>query len=173
MKKLLLGFITLFMGAHSFAQTTTNTDITKKNSWLKAGVELGVPVGDIANFTSFAPGVVLSGQFMETNHFGLGITSGYTQFVGKNGADGFGVIPVGAMLRYYCHPEGFFAGIDLGYSFLTEGPSGGFYIKPQAGYHNYSWNFYGFYNRVFSGNDEGALDVQNVGIAATYNIHFK
>jgi hypothetical protein len=177
MKKLLLGFITLFMGAHSFAQMQgdMNTTITKKDSWLKAGVEASVPVGDNANFSSFALGGVISGQIMDTKHFGFGITSGYSEFFGKNGASDFGVIPAGLMLRYYCHPAGFFAGIDLGYSFLTNtggGPTGGFYMKPQAGYHNYNWNIYGFYNQVFT-NQAGASDIQNIGVAATYNIRFK
>jgi len=175
MKKLLLAFTTLFISVCSFAQTSgdMNTELTKKDAWLKAGIEAGVPVGDISNFSSFDLGATVSGQFMDTKHFGIGIVSGYTQFFAKNGAQGFGDIPLGLMLRYYAKPAGFFAGIDLGYSFLTNaGPSGGFYMKPQAGYHNYSWNFYGFYNQVFT-NQTGADDVQNLGVAAVYNIHFK
>ena len=66
-----------------------------------------------------------------------------------------------------------FVGTDVGYSFLTKtaGTSGGAYVKPQLGYHNYDWNFYGFYNQVFVGG--GGVDLQNVGIAAVYNIRFK
>ncbi|HTB52188.1 MAG TPA: hypothetical protein VK718_05365 [Ferruginibacter sp.] len=175
MKKLLFGFATLFFSAHSFAQTNGQRgEITYKDSWLKAGVEASIPVGPISNFSSFAAGVDLSGQFMNTRHFGLGITTGYTEFFGKNGADGFGDIPAGVMLRYYCRPAGFFAGFDVGYSFLTGNntPTGGLYLKPQIGYHNYNWNFYGFYNQVFV-SDATAPDVQNIGIAASYNIRFK
>ena len=161
----------IFIISQSFAQQTD--EITNKNSWLKAGIEASVPVGDISNFSSFAAGIDLSGQFMETNHFGLGIVTGYTQFFPKSGFDGFGTVPLGLMLRYYPMHKGFFFGTDLGYTFLTnsDNSSGGFYIKPQAGYHNYNWNFFGFYNQVFTGS--GNVDVQNIGVAATYNIHFK
>ena len=170
-KKILLGLVTLCISAHSFAQTN---DITPKDSWLKVGLEASAPVGQLSNYSSFAGGAVVSGQFMRTRHFGLGLTTGYTHFFAKNGANDFGVIPAGIMLRYYCHPSGFFAGIDGGYSFLTGNntPTGGIYIKPQLGYHNYSWNFYAFYNQVFV-SDENSNDVQNVGIAASYNIRFK
>jgi hypothetical protein len=175
MKKISLALLIFFISTYSFAQTMgdMNTQLTKKDAWLKAGLEAGIPVGDVSNFSSFDLGGTVSGQFMDTKHFGVGIVSGYTQFFAKNGAQGFGDIPLGLMLRYYSHPSGLFAGIDLGYSFLTNTlPTGGFYMKPQAGYHNYSWNFYAFYNQVFT-NETGADDVQNVGIAAVYNIHFK
>jgi hypothetical protein len=169
MKKVLIGLVTLFMVSHSFSQT--GNDITKKNSWLKAGVSLGVPVGDIATYSSFTAGLEVSGQFMETKHFGIGIASGYTQFFAKNNYSSFGAIPLGLMIRYYPETSGFFAGVDAGYTFLTNsiGSSGGLYVKPQLGYHNYNWNIYGFYNHVFTDN----INVQNVGIAATYNIRFK
>ena len=166
----MLGFIFLFSATHLLAQKTE--EITKKNSWLKLGVSASVPVGDISNYSSFAAGLEISGQLMETKHFGLGLTSGYTNFFPKNNGESFGVIPLGVMLRYYPEYEGFFAGTDIGYSFLTNfgNTNGGFYLKPQAGYHNYDWNIYAFYNQVFTSN---AIDVQNVGVAATYNIHFK
>jgi hypothetical protein len=171
MNKLFIGLLCLFITSQLVAQTTD--DITKKNSWLKAGISLGVPVGDISNFSSFAAGLEVSGQFMKTEHFGIGIASGYTQFFPKNNATGFGAIPLGLMLRYYPDYKGFFFGTDLGYTFLTNvnTASGGFYIKPQLGYHNYNWNVYAFYDEVFTGS--GNIDIQSIGIAATYNIRFK
>jgi hypothetical protein len=172
MKRLLLGALGCFMISLSFAQNT-ETSVTSKNSWLKAGLTASVPVGSIANASSFAAGLELSGQLMATPNLGLGIASGYTNFFGKNGASDFGVIPVGLLMRYYPASEGFFAGTDLGYSFLTNvtGKNGGFYIKPKLGYHNYDWNLFGFYNQVFMGT--GSTDVQNIGVGAIYNIRFK
>jgi hypothetical protein len=171
MKKLFSGFILLFITSQVIAQATN--DVTKKNSWLKAGISAGVPVGNISNYSSFAAGLELSGQFMETTHFGIGIASGYTQFFPKNNASGFGAIPLGLMLRYYPEYKGFFIGTDLGYTFLTNvsGSGGGFYLKPQLGYHNYNWNLYAFYDDVIR--STGSIDIQEVGIAATYNIRFK
>ena len=163
--------LVLFAFTQSFAQS--KDEVTSKNSWLKVGLEAGVPVGKTSDFSSFAPGVVLSGQWMATKNFGIGGTTGYTHFFAKNNGEDIGVIPAGLLLRYYPQSQGFFVGTDLGYSFLTEvpGKTGGAYIKPQLGYHNYSWNFYGYYNHVFL--NDGYNDVQNVGIAATYNIRFR
>lgn len=164
----------MFIAYQSFAQTTpTSDEVTKKNSWLKAGISLAAPVGDVSNYSSFAGGIELSGQFMRTNHFGIGIATGYTKFFGKNGSDGLGTIPLGLMLRYYPMYKGFFAGTDIGYTFYTNsgGPSGGFYLRPQLGYHNYDWNLFAFFNQIFG--TANNIDVQSIGVAATYNIRFK
>jgi hypothetical protein len=170
MKRLFIGAAALLMATCTFAQS--NETVTKKNSWLKAGVSAGVPVGKISDFSSFTAGVELSGQFMQTPHFGLGLATGYTHFFAKKPFEDFGTIPVGLMLRYYPQSSGVFIGTDVGYSFVTNSASdaGGFYVKPQLGYHNYDWNIYGFYNQVFQ--KSGYTDLQNVGIAATYNIRF-
>lgn len=168
MKRLIIGAVALFTISQALAQET----VTAKNSWLKAGLSASVPVGDLSKFTSFAAGLELSGQFMATKNLGLGVASGYTHYFAKNNASDFGTIPLGLLVRYYPQASGFFAGTDVGYSFLTNtsGESGGFYVKPQLGYHNYSWNIYGFYNQVFL--KSNSIDLQNVGIAATYNIRF-
>jgi hypothetical protein len=171
MKKLMTAALVLFASAQTFAQSTTTEEVTSKNSWLKAGLEASVPVGKTSDGSSFAAGLVLSGQWMATKNFGIGLTSGYTHFFAKNNGEDGGIVPAGLLLRYYPQSEGFFAGTDVGYSFLTNSAAdGGFYVKPQVGYHNYSWNFYAFYNQVFL--KKAFNDVQNVGIAATYNIRF-
>ena len=147
-------------------------EITKKNSWLKIGVNAGVPVGDVSTYTSFAAGVDLSGQFMASKNFGIGVASGYTHFFPKSGFNSFGTVPLGLLLRYYPQYKGFFAGADVGYTFITtSGSTGGLYVKPQLGYHNYDWNLFAFYNEVFR--NSGYINIQTVGIAATYNIRFK
>jgi hypothetical protein len=170
-KTAITGIMTFFVATMSFAQNT-KTVATPKNSWLKAGASAGIPVGDISKYSNFTAGIELSGQIMQTPHFGIGIASGYTHFFPKANVDGFGVIPLGLMFRYYPQSEGFFAGIDLGYGFITnvDNSNGGLYVKPQLGYHNYNWNFYGFYNQVFLG--KNSTDLQNIGIAATYNLRF-
>jgi len=145
----------------------------KKNSWLKAGIDASIPVGNLSNYSSFALGANVSGQFMETSHWGVGLTSGYTHYFAKSNYNSFGAIPIGAFVRYYAKPSGLFVGTDLGYTILTNWSSnnGGFYVKPHIGYHNYDWNIYGFYNQVFMGSN--SIDVQNAGIAISYNIRFK
>jgi hypothetical protein len=78
------------------------------------------------------------------------------------------------MFRYYPQSEGLFVGTYLGYSFFTgDGASdtGGIYIRPQLGYHNYDWNIFAYYNQVFI--SDPFSDVQSIGIAWTYNFRFK
>lgn len=171
----------LVVGLSVQAQQVRELDeINEDNSWLKVGLNLGAPVGDVSNYSSFSLGLDVAAQFMRTDNFGFGVVSGYTNYFEKSDAevrdglnDGFGAIPLGLMFRYYPQPEGFFVGTDVGYSFLTgvNSATGGAYIRPQIGYHNYDWNIFGFYNQVFR--EDPAIDVQSVGVAVTYNIRFK
>lgn len=173
MKKLLLATAIVFFAVGAFAQKT-ETEITSKNSWLKAGLSAGVPVGKTSDYSNFVLGLDLKGQLMTTPNLGIGITTGYNHFFAKTGFKEFGTIPLGAFIRIYPQSKGFFAGTDIGYSFLTNanGADGGFYIKPQIGYHNYSWNYFGFFNGIFRSNSSGG-NINNAGIGATYNILFK
>ncbi len=154
-------------------------EVSTKNSWLKIGLNAGVPVGDINDFYKFVAGLELKGQFMTTPHFGIGLTTGYNQYFHgseKNGitAENFGAIPVGAFVRYYPASSGFFAGVDGGYSFLTgtDVSEGGAYLKPQLGYHNFNWNYFAYYNTILR-NDTRGGNINSVGLGATYNIRFK
>ena len=181
MKKLFVSFAFLLMGVSAFSQQVRELDeMSKDNSWLKVGVNLGVPVGNYGNYSSAAMGVDLAGQFMRTDNFGLGIATGYTRYFEKDNPDfvvnakqGFGVIPLGLMFRYYPQPEGVFVGVDGGYSFVTGNnfTKGGAYWRPQLGYHNYDWNIFAFYNQIFESSP--VSDIQSIGVAVTYNIRFK
>lgn len=181
MKKLLLSFAFLLMGASAFSQQVRELDeISQDNSWLKVGVNLGVPVGEYGKYSSAAMGLDLAGQFMRTDNFGLGIATGYTRYFEKDNPEftvgdqrSFGVIPLGIMFRYYPRPEGIFVGIDGGYSFVTGNnfTNGDTYLRPQLGYHNYDWNVFAFYNQIFESTP--VSDIQTIGLAFTYNIRFK
>tara|TARA_R110002020_G_scaffold474199_1_gene704912 strand:+ start:212 stop:784 length:573 start_codon:yes stop_codon:yes gene_type:complete len=174
MKKIVLSLVLMMAVFAAYAQATREIeDINEDNSWLKVGLNLGAPVGDIGDYSSFAFGLDVAGQFMRTDNFGLGVATGYTNYFGKEDLPDFGAIPLGLMLRYYPQPSGFFAGTDVGYTFLTGDivSDGGFYIRPQVGYHNYDWNIFAFYNQVFT--SDPAADIQTIGVAATYNIRFK
>lgn len=177
MKKLMLIGAFLLTGVLAEAQTTRELeDINEDNSWLKLGPTIGAPVGDLADYSSFILGLDVAGQFMRTDNFGLGIASGYSHYFKKSevlGSDDFGVVPLGLMFRYYPQPEGLFVGTDLGYSFFTgsgASESGGAYMRPQVGYHNYNWNIFAYYNHVFI--SDPFSDVQSIGISWTYNIRF-
>lgn len=168
MKKLVLLF-SLFSFGFFYGQ---NKEINPDNSWFKLGLTAGLPVGDTSDFYSFTLGADVRAQFLVTPNIGVGVASGYTNFFGKDGADDFGQIPLAAFGRYYFHEAGWYVGVDLGYGFLTnvENTSGGLYINPQIGYNTYNWNFYGYFQHTSA---EGDLNIQSVGIGATYNIRFK
>lgn len=169
MKKFILVLSVLMVGT-AFAQNH-QVDVTSKNSWLKIGLNAGVPIGDLDDYSSFSLGLDLKGQYLVTPHFGIGLASGYSHLFGKDGMDDFGIIPAAAFARYYFKPKGLFLGVDFGYGFLTniDNNSGGLYLNPQIGYHNRDWNFYGYFQNTFAEHD---LDIQVLGIGATYNLRF-
>jgi hypothetical protein len=174
MKKILvLSMMAIGIAAGSAHAQSTPTTITSRNSWLKVGANVGVPVGNAADFSSFTLGVDVKGQVLETSHIGIGLATGYNHYFAKDGFKDFGTIPLGAFLRVYPASKGFFAGLDGGYSFVTgyDDAKGGGYLKPQLGYHNYDWNVFGYYSNVFRSSANGG-DIGSVGIGATYNIRF-
>lgn len=171
MRKVFLIFSVMSLG-FIFGQEMKEIKLTEKNSWLKAGITAGIPVGDVSNFSSVSLGVDLRGQYMANPHLGVGIATGYNHFIGKNEADDFGMVPLGLFARYYFHESGWFIGSDLGYGFLTniDNNYGGLYVNPHLGYNTEDWNFYGYFQNTFS---ENSVNVQSVGVGITYNISFK
>jgi hypothetical protein len=178
MKKLMISLFALSIASLSVAQDRDIEEIDADNSWLKVGLNAGIPVGETNNISNFQASLDLSGQFMRTDHFGLGVTTGYTHYFGAEIGEtntsyaDFGSIPLQLMVRYYPEQEGFFAGADAGYSFITNwnGMEGGVSIRPHVGYHNYDWNFFLYYGHTFSNE---AFDVQKAGLGITYNVRFK
>ncbi|MEP1955212.1 MAG: hypothetical protein ABJJ26_09795, partial [Algoriphagus sp.] len=76
MKKLLLSLTLMMAALATYAQTTREIeDINEDNSWLKLGLNMGIPVGDIGDYSSFAFGLDVAGQFMRTDNFGLGVAT--------------------------------------------------------------------------------------------------
>ncbi|MDO5615944.1 MAG: hypothetical protein Q4G16_07130 [Cruoricaptor ignavus] len=164
---------------------------TSMKNMLKVGANVGLAVP--AENASAAVGLDVAYQNLITPNFGLGIATGYTHFFGKdntiNGVNvennDFGLVPVAALLRFYPNKTGFYLGTDLGYGFITgngrvasnvsvERPDGGFYIKPEIGYHNRDWNFAVQYQKVFTG-DKGEIASQKynagaLGVGVSYNI---
>ncbi len=154
---------------------------------LKVGANVGLALP--AENAFWAAGLDVAYQNLVTPGFGLGIATGYTQYFGKdnngNENNDFGVVPVAALVRIYPKQTGFYLGTDLGYGFITgkdkvaenravDRPDGGFYIKPEIGYHNRDWNFAVQYQKVFTG-DKGQIGDQNysagnLGAAVSYNI---
>jgi len=102
-----------------------------------------------------------------------------------NDNNDFGVIPVAALVRYYPQKTGFYLGTDIGYGIITgngkvasnslvDRPDGGFYIKPEVGYHNRDWNFSVQYQKVFTGSNgqigDQKFNAGNIGVGIGYNL---
>ena len=154
---------------------------------LKIGANVGVAVPQ--ENASMAAGIDVSYQNLVAPGFGLGIATGYTHYFGRdNGVienNDFGVVPAAALIRIYPKQTGFYFGSDLGYGFIVgddkvasnsnqDRPDGGFYIKPEIGYHNRDWNFAVHYQKVFTGDKGQILDQKfnagNIGVGVSYNI---
>lgn len=154
---------------------------------LKVGANIGAAVP--SENASMAAGIDVAYQNLVTPGFGLGIASGYTHYFAKdnNGLNNndFGVVPLAALIRIYPQQTGFYFGSDLGYGFivgddrvasnsLVQRPDGGFYIRPEIGYHNADWNFAVQYQKTFTG-DKGQIGDQKygagaLGVGVSYNI---
>lgn len=171
-------------------------ELSMKNT-LKIGVLGGASVP--SNNAAANVGVDIAYQNLITPHFGLGIATGYNHFFGKENTvnntklknNSFGVVPVAGLVRYYPKSEGIYVGTDLGYGVIVgdkkvvdattpnaDMPGGGFYLKPEIGYHNRHWNIFGYYAKVFTG-DKGTVPVGttsqkfnagSIGVGVAYNI---
>ncbi|MCC2591427.1 hypothetical protein [Chryseobacterium sp. MFBS3-17] len=164
-------------------------DNPQMTNMIKIGGAVGLAVP--AENAAWSLGLDVAYQNLVTPGFGLGIATGYTHYFarendGLNNND-FGVVPAAALIRIYPRDTGFYFGTDLGYGFIvgddevasndaaeTQRPDGGFYIKPEIGYHNNDWNFFLQYQKVFTG-DTGNIGNQSynagsIGVGASYNI---
>ena len=129
----------------------------QKDFKLGAGINVGLPVGDLKTLSNFAVGAELQGElgFNETVK-GLG-TIGYTHFIGKDFGGvkpKFGFVPILVGARFYASQQFFFSG-QVGYGFATgDLDGGGFAYKPQVGYDAGKLQVAFSYNAI---SDEGTL----------------
>lgn len=194
MKKYLLSWAVLIAFCFSTNHLSAQTGGLYKNT-LKVGVSGGIAVP--SNNAGGSLGLDLGYQYLATKHFGIGVASGYQHYFAKENKLGsttidnnsVGVIPVAALFRYYPKAAGIYVGTDLGYGFLTgeervakgiavNRPDGGFYLRPQVGYHNRNWNFFAHYSKVFTGsennirinNNTQKYNIGTIGVGVQYNI---
>jgi opacity protein-like surface antigen len=130
MKKVLL-IAALAVSSVSFAQDNSSD----KPLSFSVGAELGLPIGDAAVGSSFVGGFSAQLDYNVASQVALTLNSGYGKFFGKDGSDGFGVIPVLGGLKYSFNDQ-FYGSAQLGLSFLTFGgeSTSGFTFAPGVGY---------------------------------------
>ena len=170
--------------------------ISAQSADMKNMIKIGGNVGFAvpSENASMNVGLDVAYQNLVTPGFGLGIATGYNHFFGRENTinnvkidnNDFGVVPVAALIRVYPKQTGFYLGTDLGYGFIVGDekvasnvgsparPDGGFYIKPEIGYHDRNWNFAVQYQKTFTG-DKGEIGSQKynagaLGLGVSYNI---
>ncbi|WP_299667527.1 hypothetical protein [uncultured Polaribacter sp.] len=131
MKKLFLSLSFMLVAFAANAQFTPNLVVTA-----------GLPVGDYKDASSFALSADLYFMKSVSESFGLGVTSGYSIYFGKDYDEGlveieganFSYLPLAGAFRFNLS-EDFSIGTDVGYAFgLSDNTDGGFYYKPTLGF---------------------------------------
>jgi hypothetical protein len=109
-----------------------------------AGLRVGLPIADFADYSSFGIGGELQGEFGFSEMISGVVNTGYTSFFGKTvdipgvgsyEAEATGYIPILVGVRVYPSTS-FFIGAQAGYGLLTGGgeSDGAFNYQPQIGY---------------------------------------
>lgn len=102
----------------------------------KAGLNLGIPVGDISDNYNLQFGADVAYLFSVANTFSVGPMLGYSNFFPDDSDlyDNVQFLPIAASGRLNLG-SAFFLGADLGYGIgINDGNDGGFYYRPQLGY---------------------------------------
>jgi hypothetical protein len=108
----------------------------------KAGINLGLPVGDAGDVSGFSIGVDALYHWAVADSFNAGVAAGFTNAFGKDIDTGLGTVeipdvqflPIAASGRFSASDE-FVVGADLGYAIgISDGNDGGFYYRPIVGY---------------------------------------
>jgi hypothetical protein len=109
---------------------------------LNLGINLGLPVGDASDFSSFSLGVDANYLWNVAESLDVGVATGFTNAFGKTfeilgeefDADDVQFIPIAASGRYHI-TDTFRAGADIGYAIgINDGNDGGFYYRPILAY---------------------------------------
>ncbi len=166
MKKFLL---TIAMVAFGFAANAQDGEFN-------AGVNLGLPIGDVSDAYSFTLGAEVNYLFSVSDDFKVGPSVGYVQFFGKD-FDVLGVsipgvdasfMPLAAAGRFAVSDE-FTLGADLGYAIglSPDGNDGGFYYRPMVGY-NISDNV--MLQATYSGVSVEGGSFSNIGLGVMFGL---
>ena len=132
-----------------------------------AGVNVGLPVGDVHDLSSFVLGAKVQGEYnFSDNVTGIG-SVGYDHYFGKDLGGGvkvnYGAIPILVGPRFY-PSENFFVGGQIGVGFLTgDGSGSGFAYKPEVGYNADDFQVALAYNAISKNGT-----IANIGLSFVY-----
>lgn len=122
MKKSILLLVLVFFGITSaFSQG------------LRFGINAGLPVGDVSDFSSFQLGTDIAYMVSLADVAAVGPMIGYSHFFGKDDWEARQFVPIAASGRF--NLLSLALGLDLGYALgIDDGNDGGFYYRPQIGF---------------------------------------
>lgn len=148
-----------------------------QDSQMKFGVDGGIPMGDIKDYTSF--NVSVNAAYMWTGvaeGFDAGVGVSYNTYIAKEydiapgisyKPDNSSFLPIYATANY-SFTENIFAGADLGYA-LGLAPSGidsGVYYQPKVGYQTEKFEvFVGYKGIAVSGSS-----ISSIGLGFNYKL---
>ncbi len=152
MKKIILSIAVLLVCGFANAQ----------DGGFKVGAHIGLPLGDIKDFSSLNLGADVAYTWKVADKFDAGIVSGYTSYLGKDGFDAVGFIPVAATAQYSIAAN-MFLGADLGYGIgASSDNDGGFLYQPKIGYQTDTMEVYVSYKGISV--DGGTFSSVNLGV---------
>ena len=161
MKKVILFSIFSLIAFTGFSQKSD------KSTKLSIGAELGLPIGDFSAGYSLAVGFSGQADFNVANNIDLTLNAGYTRFLGKDGADGSGAIPVLGGAKYHFSDK-VYGSAQLGVSFFSFGGESLtlFTFAPGVGY-KVSDNFDLLFKYSSISDDGGSINW--IGVRAAYS----
>ncbi len=138
---------------------------------VKVGAHVGVPVGDISDFSDFKLGLDFAYLFSPVEMLQVGPMVGYSHYFTKE-IEYFGApsidppdesfLPLAASGRFSLG-DAVFAGADLGYAIgLNDGNDGGFYYRPKLGFDLLGVWVVGSYEGI--SRDGSSVSSVNVGV---------
>ena len=117
MKKIILS-VAIIITISLFAKAQNETSV-KKDFKLSIGPTAGIPVGDFKIISSFVIGGDLQGELALAPTFGVTLSAGYLNFLGKSGISSSGFIPILLGGKYY-FTEKIYGHAQFGISLSTE-----------------------------------------------------
>jgi hypothetical protein len=161
MKKIIVTALAVF--AFSFANAQDGN--------FKAGIHLGMPMGDAKNIYSLNWGLDAAYLWKVADNFQAGLTTGYSSFSGKDITTSTPAVYASGILVYpetsstvkvnaayiplaasglYSFSDNIFGGLDFGYAIYSGngGGNGGVYYQPKVGYQTEKYEVYAGYKGI-------------------------
>lgn len=127
--------------------------VSAQTTGIEGGVHIGIPVGNASDVSSFNLGADVAYLHPVASNIKLGAKAGYDHFIGKDGVDDFGFIPLAATAKYE-FKNNVFIGADLGYAIATKSEmDGGLFWQPKLGYSAANFDVYAGYKGIATNNE--------------------